>query len=131
MILENITNDNLVYDNSLKKVISKIKYNKKKIIVKIDKIEIIKKENNTLFIKNSDRIKKIFNVLNNTIQEKFNIDNFIFLNDFENNDILEFHCFIKNDNFEKKKENKINILLSHLESISNKIYCQCYVINIL
>lgn len=131
MILENITNENLYYDNSLKKVISKIRYNKKKIILKIETEEIIKLENSILFIRNSDKIKTIFNSLNNILQEKFNIDNFIFINDFDNEQILKFNCFIKQWDFRKKNEYKVNILLSHLESISNNIYCQCYVISIL
>lgn len=130
MILQNITNTNLFYDNSLKKVISKIKYNNKNIVIKIDNIEIIKLENNILYIKNSKKINKILNLLSKILQERFKIDNCIFQNNLDDT-FLKFHCFIKNITFTKNHYYKINIFLSHLESISNKIYCQCYVIDIL
>jgi len=128
MIIDNISNENLFYDDSLKKIISKIKYDNKNIIIKLEDIEIIKLENNTLFIKSSEKIKNILISVNNILQTKFEISSFIFENDL-NNEILEFDCFIKNINI--KKNNNIIMYLSHLELIEKKICVKCYVIDIL
>ena len=128
MLIENISNENLFYDNSLKKIISKIKYDNKNIVIKLEDIQIIKLENNILFIKNSEKIKNILISVNNILQTKFKINNFIFQNDL-NNEILEFDCFIQKLN--KKKSNNIILFLSHLELITKKICVKCYVINIL
>lgn len=128
MLIENISNENLFYDNSLKKIISKIKYDNKNIVIKLEDIQIIKLENNILFIKNSEKIKNILISVNNILQTKFKINNFIFQNDL-NNEILEFDCFIQKLN--KKKSNDIILFLSHLELITKKICVKCYVINIL
>lgn len=127
MNINKIRCDNLLYDNSLKKIISKIKYNDKKIVIKLEDIEIVELDNNMLSIKNSNKIKNVFHNINNILQERFKINNFIFNNNFDD-ELLQFHCFIKT--FNKIPLNKITMILSHLEFIANKTYCQCYVINV-
>lgn len=127
--INNITNDKLFYDNSLKKVISNIKYKNRHIILNIENVEIFKLENNVLFIKNNYELRESLNNISNIFQERFKIDNFIFKNNL-NNDIIEFTCFKKQVVNHNNNTNSISIFFSHLESIYKKIYCQCYVIKV-
>lgn len=129
MNINNIEMCQLEFDDSIKRIISKIKYENKDILLKLENIKIINFEKDVIEIKNDYTIKELLLNINVLFKQKINIDNILDLN--LESDSLHFKCFLNNKTIEKTKKYDAILYISHLEFIKNKIKCNSYIIQIL
>lgn len=129
MNINNISISKLIYDNSLKKIISRVNYNKKDIFIKLKNIIVTKYEKKNLYFKNNEEIKEMFFSINNYFNDKINIKNILDID--LNKDELNLEYLI-DDNV--KIENKLQdlvIFLSHIECENENLKCKLYIVKIL